>query len=269
MPATTVAPPRGSTVRTVRESRNTRGLIVSHDSEMVPGLVGDELSSRGVHLDTFVVLDDATQPVSDRPFPDASPYDVVVVMGSPWSVFDPAISGWIDRELAWLRTVHDRDQPLLGICFGAQALAAALGGTVERATQSEVGWFCVDPVGVDPVRAGEADEADEADDTLIERGPWMQWHHDRFTVPPGARLLASSPAGPQAFLLGRTLAVQFHPEVDPATLDLWLGDVEVRDPTLERLGLTVAELRATTARHHDDARRRVRRLVDHLLSPIA
>jgi GMP synthase-like glutamine amidotransferase len=225
-------------------------LVVSHDPDMVAGLVGTELSRRGVDLETFVVLDHAERAESVRAFPDASAFDLLVVMGSPWSVFDPAISSWIGRELDWLRQAQERRQPLLAICFGAQALSAALGGTVERAPRPEIGWFEVDTTAPD----------------LIEAGPWMQWHHDRFSVPPGARSLASSAVGPQAFSIGRSLAVQFHPEVDPVTLDRWLGDDAVPDPALDHLGLSRTTLRVEAAQHHGEADARAGRLVERFLA---
>ena len=66
-----------------------------------------------------------------------------------------------------------------------------------RAERSEIGWYSVD--------------TDDAD--LVDAGPWFEWHHDRW-VAPRARVLACTPAAEQAFAVGRTLAVQFHPEAD-------------------------------------------------------
>ncbi|MFI6977639.1 hypothetical protein ACIBSV_03510 [Embleya sp. NPDC050154] len=80
---------------------------------------------------------------------------------------------------------------------------------------------------------------------LISACPWYHWHFDRFTVPPDGREMARSPAGPQAYVLGRSLGVQFHPEVTPDTVGAWLdggGDALARD-----LGLNVAELRRIEA----------------------
>src|SRR2546426_422783 len=59
-------------------------------------------------------------------------------------------------------------------------------------------------------------------------GPWLEWHYDRFAVPPGAVQLAHSEVGPQAFRLGRSLGVQFHPEATARMIEGWLdlgGDV--------------------------------------------
>jgi GMP synthase-like glutamine amidotransferase len=56
---------------------------------------------------------------------------------------------------------------------------------------------------------------------LVSNGPWFQFHFDRFTVPPGARTVAENPAAPQAFVVGKTLGVQFHPELNSETLTEW------------------------------------------------
>src|SRR5690606_9283751 len=104
-----------------------RALVISHDPSEVAGRVGLRLEQHGYRLDVFTVCDDADDPVSHRPFPGPDRYDLVVAMGAPWSVYDTATIGtWIGRERDFVRAVHDRGVPYLGICFGAQVLAAAL-----------------------------------------------------------------------------------------------------------------------------------------------
>jgi GMP synthase-like glutamine amidotransferase len=95
--------------------------------------------------------------------------------------------------------------PVLGICFGAQALCAALGGQVEAAARKEIGWTMID----------------SADPDLIPPGPWLQFHGDRCLPPDEAAILATNEIGVQAFSIGRHLAVQFHPEVDGGQLQRW------------------------------------------------
>ena len=97
--------------------------------------------------------------------------------------------------------------PALGICFGGQVLATAVGGTVSRAPIPEVGWVSV--------------ASDEP--ALIDAGPWLQWHFDRFTLPAEVPVLARTAAANQAFTYGRALGVQFHPEVNEAVLESWLA----------------------------------------------
>jgi GMP synthase-like glutamine amidotransferase len=136
-----------------------------------------------------------------------------VPMGAPWSVYDHDLIGtWAVPELDLLRAAHTAGVPVLGICFGGQMLAAAVGGTVSRAPIPEVGWVSI--------------ASDEP--ALIDAGPWLQWHNDRFTLPAGIPVLARTAVANQAFVYGRALGVQFHPEVTDAVLESWLdiGDSE-------------------------------------------
>jgi GMP synthase-like glutamine amidotransferase len=122
---------------------------------------------------------------------------------------------------------------VLGVCFGAQALARALGGAVTRMADPEIGWVRVD----------------SDDPELIEPGPWFQWHFDAFTVPPGAVRLAWNQAAPQAYRVGRSLGVQFHPEITAPGIEKWLdngGESEARAHGVDPAAL-VAEARSQEA----------------------
>ncbi|WP_151478830.1 type 1 glutamine amidotransferase, partial [Streptomyces albicerus] len=219
-----------------------RALVVRHDHASLSGPVGERLVQLGYALDELTVVpeDRHHAPAVDFAFPDPLGHDLLVLLGAPWSVYDRAAVGpWIDGELDLLRTAHAADIPVLGICFGAQALATALGGSVERAPNPEIGWMAVEVTGTDgparpattarpvettlPTRTADAVEISETGTSeLISAGPWFQWHFDRFVIPPGAVELARGPVGPQAFRVGRALGVQFHPEITEATLLRWL-----------------------------------------------
>jgi GMP synthase-like glutamine amidotransferase len=101
---------------------------------------------------------------------------------------------------------------VLGICFGAQALASALGGSVTRLATPEFAWI----------------ELQVSDAEQVPAGPWLALHDDTITLPPFARELARNEFGPQAFGIGPHLGVQFHPEVTPAILARWLADKGAR-----------------------------------------
>jgi GMP synthase-like glutamine amidotransferase len=229
-----------------------RALVVCHDLYSLPGIVGERLEHHGVELAPIVVVEDLADPTSSVEFPDPTGYDLVLAMGSPWSVYDTAtIGSWIGRELAMLRQAVDADVPVLGICFGGQALAATLGATVERSDHPEIGWY---------------DVASAAPDVLAE-GPWFQWHFDRFDLPDGATELATGELGTQAFRIGRHLGLQFHPEITADVLASWLDAAE--RSALTDLGIDPDELLAETAERQQESRPHTEALVDHFLADIA
>jgi GMP synthase-like glutamine amidotransferase len=119
---------------------------------------------------------------------------------------------------------------VLGLCFGGQALAAAMGGEVRRAQRAEIGWVQV---------SGEVS------------GMWFAWHFDTFVPPPGARELGHTPSALQGFASGPHVGLQFHPEVTPAIVDDWIS-VGGRDLDSQRLD--AAAIRADTAREAAQAR---------------
>jgi GMP synthase-like glutamine amidotransferase len=133
--------------------------------------------------------------------------DFAVALGSEQSVVDGG-RRWIRHELAWLREADAADVPILGICFGAQALAAVLGARVFRLPAPEIAWI----------------EVESADPERVPTGPWLAWHEDGFELPAGAERLARNAFGEQAFRRGPHLAVQFHPEATAAIAAAWDKD---------------------------------------------
>jgi GMP synthase-like glutamine amidotransferase len=178
-----------------------RVVVVRHHAVDDAGFIADAFRARGAELAVH-------QFPKDGPLPQLAGADHIVVLGAVWSVYEERISSWIGEELDWLRAADAAGIPVLGICFGAQALSAALGGQVEWAGRSEVGWTTVETL----------------DPAIVEAGPWLEFHHDRCLPPPEARLLARNELCVQAFSIGPHLAVQFHPEVDAAQVSRWLAD---------------------------------------------
>jgi GMP synthase-like glutamine amidotransferase len=231
-----------------------RLLFIYNDPSAPEALLGDVFTEHGFDIDILNVVppERVDHPAGDVVFPDPADYDVVVPLGSRWSVHDESLTAtWVGAEMQFVRDALAADVAVLGVCFGGQLIAQALGGTVERAPRGEVGWF---------------DVATTAPD-FIGPGPWFEWHFDRFTPPPGAVELARTELASQAFVAGRALALQFHPELDEKLLELWIE--EDRDNEVARSGADVDDLRATTAAQRDASAQRVRTLVAGFLDRVA
>ena len=227
-----------------------RCLVIQHDPDGPIGLAGERLAHHGFEFDTVAVMRETWNGTSDAIFPDPTAYDLVLSLGSVQAVYDrEAIGAWIDDELAMLRRAHEQGVPVLGLCFGGQALAAALGGTVSKSPVHEIGWITLD--------------TDVPD--LIPAGPWFAWHIDRFTVPPGATELARTELCPHAFRLGRSVGFQFHPEVDETIVKQWLAFCD--DSYFESKGITRDDVIANT--NHDGAREAFFRIVDWMVTEVA
>jgi GMP synthase (glutamine-hydrolysing) len=152
--------------------------------------------------------------------PPGFDYDGVVVTGSKASVYwdEP----WIDGLLDWLRSAADRDLPVLGICFGHQALAAALGGRVAAMDDVELGYREVDR-GDDPLFEG-------LDDPFVA----FETHSDSVVeLPPGATLIAENDRGVQGFRHGDRWGVQFHPEYDRSSAETVARGKDLPDARIE------------------------------------
>ena len=215
-------------------------LFIRHHLEDNPGLIGEAFKARGYVCD-LVMMDAST------PTPQIDGYDVLIILGSTSSVNDTdALSAWFGRELELLEEAVRREVPIFGICFGAQALCRLFGGTVERSDAPEIGWY----------------DVQSKDDAPIVDGPWFEFHFDHCSLPAAAELWATSPRAVQAFRIGASVGVQFHPEIDDGQLKEWLAADE--DDARE-LGLDVAALLEETARETPAARTRALELVDLFL----
>ena len=194
-----------------------KALHVHHDAKSSSGVMGEVLDELGIDSVEHQVCLTAGSPVGSSVFPDPAQFDLLLVYGSRWSVYDEAVQHWVAPELEFLRRADATGVAVVGMCFGGQLLSAAHGGGVAPGVISEVGWLSVQP---------DSPTTDNLDTQSmpIDPGPWMQWHFDCFEVPPGAQGLAHSSAGPQAFLLRKNLAVQFHPEVTRSVLEEWFVD---------------------------------------------
>jgi GMP synthase (glutamine-hydrolysing) len=219
-----------------------RALVVQHEQPTPAGLILDWLDERSADVDVWRI------DVEDKEI-DPRDYGVVVSLGSELAAYDDTIP-WLEREKDLLRAATDADVPVLGICFGGQLLARLLGGGAMPAPISEIGWL--------PTRT--------RDPRFVSEGPWFQWHFDTFEPPPGSEVVASNDAGPQAYVAGRHMGVQFHPEVTPEIMDDWVRayrhelDAEGIDPDalLEETKRRARSSRADAWRLFDGFLRRAR-----------
>ena len=228
-------------------------LFLYNDPTAPEGLLGEVFAESGFDISTFSVVppDRPNDPVLDGVvFPDPLDYDVIVPLGARWAVYDDRVP-WIAGESAMVRRALDAGVGVLGVCFGGQLVAHALGGTVARSPAPEIGWH----------------EVDSADPPLVPPGPWFQWHFDRFTPPPGAIEVARNSRATQAFVQGTAMGLQFHPEVDTALVAQWIDEDHGGDIT--ELGLDADDMRARTAALAQGAAGRLRLLVAGFLGLLA
>ena len=235
-------------------SGRLRALVIAHEPLGTSALLGECLTQRGFEVIEHIVTPDVARPNDAAPFPDASEFDLLVPMGSIRSLAETdEIDSWIFAEIDVVRAAHERDMPVLGVCFGGQLLATALGGKVERSPAPEIGWY----------RVRAADGAGNP----VGPGPWFQWHHDRFTPPPDADVLAVNDNAVQLFRVGRSVGTQFHPEVTRQHIKGFLCEAE--PDYLAENGLDPEMMLAEAARHQERNRRQCNGLVDWFIDSVA
>lgn len=193
-------------------------LILQHEAGTPADLLGDWLRERGIAHETVSVWEDG-------PPPDPTGRPWVCSLGSDQTPGRPGSPAWVDGEVSFLRSALAAGVPVLGLCFGGQALAVAAGGSVHPADPPAAGWA----------------EVETTDPSLIAAGPWLHFHYDQLEPPPEAERIAHSPAGVAAFRLGRSLGLQFHPETSPAVAARW---AESEREELGRIGIDPAAVTA-------------------------
>jgi GMP synthase-like glutamine amidotransferase len=180
-----------------------RLLVIEHGSHAPAGLLGEWAAARALAVRTVALH--AGQPLPD----EVAGFDAAVSLGSEFAAYDDTVP-WLAAELELLGRLVAADVPVLGICFGAQALARVLGARVYRLSAPEIGWARL-----------------TSRDPGMAEGPWLSWHYDAFDLPRGARELGANEVSLQAFSLGPHAGVQFHPEATRPIARSW---VDITDP---------------------------------------
>jgi GMP synthase (glutamine-hydrolysing) len=211
-------------------------LAISHVPFEDPGSLGEVLRERGFALQ---MLDACT--ADPQAFAALNP-DLLVVMGGPIGAYESQAYPFLVGEIALLRRRLQARLPTLGICLGAQLMAAALEAAVYPGTHGkEIGWA--------PLLAARDAAACPALEELLAPGMnVLHWHGDTFDLPAGAaHLAATTQYSHQAFALGASiLALQFHPEVAATALERWYVGHACE---LAAARIDVPQLRAASARH--------------------
>jgi len=220
------------------------------------GFFGQHLHARGVAIRVFELFNGHTAPASLEPFGG------LCLLGGPMSVNDD----WgplRDGERLVLEALR-ADVPVFGHCLGGQLMSHALGGQVSPAVHAEIGWSHIDA----------------QDDPLARhwfgrsRFPMFQWHSETFSVPRGARLIATGVhCHHQAFAIGsRHIGVQFHCEIDRRKIETWLKAPGSDD--IERFAASPAvqapeAIRVATEAHLSTAHQAAAAMYDRWLERLA
>lgn len=188
-------------------------LVRQHEERTPPGLLEEWLRERGIPFEV-------SRSWKGEKVSNPEGHSFVASLGSPHGPNDTHV-GAVRDELELVGRAVERGVPVLGLCFGGEVLSAALGGVVERADVPELGW-----------REIETDEPES-----IPPGPWLVWHYECFTTPPGAVEVARTKDAAHAFRIGAHLGVQFHPESTVEIVSKWaaadgerLGELGIHDP---------------------------------------
>lgn len=216
------------------------------------GLFGPVLRRRGYKVE---YVQAGPQALSRQDWLDA---DLVVVLGGPIGVADVNAYPWLGDEIAGIRQRLSYRCPLLGLCLGAQLMAAAMGARVAPLPSKEIGWA--------PVALSSAAESSPL--RHLAGLDVLHWHGDAFDLPPDATLLASTPMTPhQAFSVGiSALALQFHAEVDASKIESWLIG---HTAELRAASVNIGQLRESSALQRRDMQERAAtNLLDEWLSSV-
>jgi GMP synthase-like glutamine amidotransferase len=179
--------------------------LIQHSAADAPAAIGPLLDQLG-HGVSIVRVD------RGDPIPEHPDSDLLMMFGGGISLTSEDLPPWVDAERELIRRYVDQGRRVLGTCLGSQLVASALGATVRRNPQPEVGWHRV-------VRVADAPTSGVAA-SLPEQLVAFHWHQDTFAIPPGARRLYESEAcRNQAFAIDdHVFGFQFHFEANERTV---------------------------------------------------
>jgi GMP synthase (glutamine-hydrolysing) len=205
-------------------------LILRHVAFEGPGALAELLPGYGF---TTRICEIGVEPLPEA---EIAACDLLVVLGGPIGVYETDSYPFLVAEMAAIGARLAARKPTLGICLGAQMMAAALGAKVAPGSDREIGYG----------RVSLTEEGRASPLAALEGVNVLHWHGDAFEIPRGGKALALTEICPQAFSLAdHGLALQFHVEAEPAQIEAWLIGHTVE---LGKAGIDVREIRAQAAR---------------------
>jgi len=209
-------------------------VVLSHVAFEDLGSLAAPLKERGFSVEWIDVS------TAEFPLRQTTSCDLLIVLGGPISVYDQAQYPFLAHEIELIRQRLAADRALLGICLGAQLMAAALGADVYAGERgAEIGWSPLLPA---------PDAPDWFAPLLADRLAVLHWHGDTFDLPRDAQRLAGTELYPnQAFSIGKSgLGLQFHPEATAKELERWYVGHACE---LNHAGIAPNQLRVAAQRH--------------------
>lgn len=185
--------------------------------------------------------------------PHEDEVDFAIMMGGPMSVLDEADFPYFVREKELCRDMVQLGKPILGICLGAQMIASAFGAAIRKSAEKEIGWYPVEWEG-----------------GIAEPITTFHWHGETFDIPKQAVALARSEACPrQGFRLGSALALQFHLEATPDSMESMLkngaDEIEAAKASGSKYVQGAEEIRAACAANMGKCNDTLVKILDFML----
>ena len=214
----------------------SQALVLSHIVFEDLGLFEAPLRARGFEIENVLAAE------ARYPLQKAESCELLVIMGGPMGVYEQQDYPFLTGEIALIRQRLAARKPILGICLGAQLMAAALGARVYPGENGkEIGWSAIQS-------APNLTPPNWFAPLLADGLEVLHWHGDTFDLPPSVLHLASSKLyANQAFAVEDfALALQFHPEVTAAGLESWYTGHAAE---LNRTGISIPALRSAAQNH--------------------
>jgi GMP synthase (glutamine-hydrolysing) len=187
-------------------------LVFQHDPFEDLGFFGEVLDKQGAEYRVLRLFH------GEMPTEEWEHVRALIILGGPMNVGDEEAVSFLRWEKRIIRAAIDESVPMLGICLGAQLIAATLGTAVFHGPVKEIGW--------NPITITAHGQVDSLLGYLPENATVFQWHSDGFDLPAGAiRLASSAHYSTQAFRVGKTIyGLQFHLEVTPRMIERWIEE---------------------------------------------